>query len=154
MRKRSLFVGLVILFVGVWTVAAAASPFMGTWNLNEGKSKLSGKAKNTKVVYEAAGDNVKVTIDGVDAEGKAVHTEWTGKFDGKDYPVTGAADKETRSYKQLNARTLSVVDKADGKVRLSGKLTVSADGKSRTAVISSTDDKGKKTSSTMVYDKE
>ena len=37
----------------------------------------------------AAGDSVKVTTDGTDRDGKPVHGEWTGKFDGKDYPVTG-----------------------------------------------------------------
>jgi hypothetical protein len=35
--------------------------FMGTWKLNEAKSKLSsGAPKNSTVVYEAAGENVKV----------------------------------------------------------------------------------------------
>jgi len=42
---------------------------MGTWKLNEAKSKLApGVPKNTTVVYEAAGDNVKVTVDGTDRE--------------------------------------------------------------------------------------
>ena len=42
----------------------------------------------------------------------------------------------------------------DGKVYISGKITVSADGKSRTVSISTTDSKGKKVSNTYVYDKE
>ena len=40
-------------------------------------------------MYEAAGDQIKSTVDGVDAQGKPTHNEWVGKFDGKDYPVTG-----------------------------------------------------------------
>ena len=64
---------------------------MGTWKLNEAKSKLSaGGPRNHTVAYTAAGDSVKVTVEGVDAEGKPARNEWTGKFDGKDYPVTGA----------------------------------------------------------------
>jgi hypothetical protein len=43
-----------------------------------------GATKNSTVVYEAAGDSVKVTTDGTSGDGKPVHTEWTGKFDGKD----------------------------------------------------------------------
>src|SRR5262245_31354216 len=67
--------------------AAAHDAHMGTWKLNEAKSKLSaGAAKNNTVVYEAAGENIKVTIDGVNKDGKPIHNEWTGKFDGKDYP--------------------------------------------------------------------
>ena len=73
---------------------------IGTWKLNEAKSKLSpGTAKNSTVVYEAAGDNVKVTIDGTGSDGKPTHNEWTGKFDGKDYPVTGNPNEDVRSYK-------------------------------------------------------
>ena len=70
----------------------AADPFDGTWKLNESKSKLTrGTSKNTKVVYNSRliRDKVTVTGDGVDAEGKPVHSEWKGRFNGKDYEVTG-----------------------------------------------------------------
>ncbi len=80
-----------ILLAVALTVASGAlcfgSPEMGTWTLNEGKSKFApGSPKNSTVVYAPAGDSVKVTVDGVDKDGKATHNEWTGKFDGKDYP--------------------------------------------------------------------
>ena len=49
---------------------------MGTWKLNEAKSKLApGGTKNTVVVYEAEGDNVKVTLEGVDSAGNPTHSE-------------------------------------------------------------------------------
>jgi hypothetical protein len=36
---------------------------MGTWKLNEAKSKIpAGATKNHTVVYEAAGDSIKVTV--------------------------------------------------------------------------------------------
>ena len=70
---------------------------MGTWKLNEAKSKIApGAPKNSTVVYEAAGDNVKVTIDGTDGEGEPLHSAWTGKFDGNDYPVTGGPSVDMR----------------------------------------------------------
>jgi hypothetical protein len=60
---------------------------MGTWRLNEAKSKLApGAPKNNKVVYETEGIDFKVTTDGIDGAGDSTHSEWTGKFDGKDYP--------------------------------------------------------------------
>jgi hypothetical protein len=127
---------------------------MGTWKLNEAKSKLAaGAPKNHTVVYEAAGDSVKVTVDGMDADGKALHTEWTGKFDGKDYPVTGDPTSDMRSYKQINDHTLEITTKKDGKVAATGRIVVSADGKTRTITLTSTDAKGKKVKSTGVYDK-
>src|SRR5260370_17386590 len=89
MKGRTVVLTFVTLFVGVTMCFAAANPNLGTWKLNEAKSKISpGAPKNLTVVYEAAGDSIKGTIDGVDGEGKPTHNEWTGKFDCKDYPST------------------------------------------------------------------
>lgn len=132
---------------------AADDPMMGTWKLNEAKSKITpGAPKNTTVIYAAAGDQIKITVDGTDADGKASHSEWTGKFDGKDYPVTGDATADMRSYKR-DGKDLELTNKKDGKVTVTGKVVVSADGKTRTVTISWTDAKGEKMTSTAVYDK-
>jgi hypothetical protein len=133
----------------------AANPNMGTWKLNEAKSKLPATAvKNNTVVYEAAGDSIKVTVDGTDAEGKPTHNEWTGKFDGKDYPLTGDPSADTRSYKVVNDNTTDLTNKKGGKTTLSGRIVVSADGKSRSVTVSGTDSKGMKVKYTAVYDKQ
>src|SRR6266852_8879507 len=132
MRARSIVLALVTCFV-VLTLCFAEDANLGTWKLNEAKSKFSsGAPKNTSVVYEAAGDSVKVTVDGVGADGKPSHNEWTGKFDGKDYPVTGDPTADTRSYKRIDDHTLVLTNKKDGKVTISARITVSADGKTRT----------------------
>lgn len=132
-----------------------ASPVMGTWKLNEAKSKFpAGAAKNHTVVYEAAGDSVKVTVDGVDGQGKATHNEWTGKFDGKEYPLVGDPAADTRAYKMVSANKMELTNRKGGKVTASGTIVVSADGKSRTVTITATDAMGKKMSSTAVYDKQ
>jgi hypothetical protein len=132
-----------------------ASPQMGTWKLNEAKSKLAaGANKNTMVVYEAAGDSIKVTTDGTAPDGSPSHSEWTGKFDGKSYPVTGDPTSDMRSYKQLGTHTLLLTATKNGKVTLSGRIVVSADGKTRTVTLSGTDANGKKFTSTAVYDKQ
>lgn len=133
----------------------AAEPNMGTWKLNEAKSHFSpGSPKNMTVTYEAAGDMIKVTVDGVDGAGKPSHNEWTGKFDGKDYPVTGDPTADTRAYKRVNSRTLDINNKKGGKVVLTGRIVVAADGKSRTLTTSATDPKGKRVRNTAVYDKQ
>ena len=78
----------------------AQSPQMGTWKLDEAQSKIpAGFAKNSTVIYAADGDNMKVTTDGTDGAGKPMHTEWTGKFDDKEYPLTGDPTADSRSYK-------------------------------------------------------
>jgi len=129
--------------------------FMGTWKLNEAKSRLrAGGPKNNTVVYEASGDSVKVTIDGSGHDGTPTHSEWTGKFDGRDYPVTGDSTEDERSYKRIDDHTLAVTVMKGGKVTTSGRIVVSADGKTRTVTTHGTDAKGMKTSSTAVYDKQ
>jgi hypothetical protein len=128
---------------------------MGTWKLNEAKSKIAaGAPKLTTVVYEAAGDNVKVTGDGTDGDGKPLHHEWTGKFDSKDYPVTGDPSTDTRSVTKVDDHTLAITNKKGDKVGITARAVVSADGKTRTVTLTGTDSKGKKLTSSAVYDKQ
>jgi hypothetical protein len=105
-------------------------------------------------VYEAAGDSIKVTVDGTDAQGKPSHNEWTGKFDGKDYPLTGDPAADMRSYKKIDDHTMELTNKKDGKVTVHGKIVVSADGKTRTVTVSTKDPAGKKVEFSAVYDKQ
>src|ERR1700752_2045196 len=101
MKARSMVISLVTCFVAL-TWCFAQDAMMGSWKLNEAKSKIgAGSGKNNTVVIEAAGEGVKVTMDGVDPTGKPTHNEWTGKFDGKEYPVTGDANSDARSYKKI-----------------------------------------------------
>ncbi len=153
MKSRTVVLSLAMFFFGL--TVCFASPMMGTWKLNDAKSKFSpGASKSVTVMYEAAGDDMKCTIDGVDGQGKPYHNVWTGKFDGKDYPVTGDSEGNTRSIKKINDQKYEAVNKKDGKVVTSGSIVIAADGKSRTVTLSGTDSMGKKTSSTAVYDKQ
>lgn len=154
MKLRTIVLTLVVCFV-VGAVCLASNPQMGTWKLNEAKSKIAaGAAKNTMVVYTAAGDKVTVTVDGVDGAGKPLHNEWTGSFDGKDFPVTGDPTSDSRSYTKVDDHTLALTVKKDGKVTLTGRIAVSADGKTRTVSGSGTDSMGMKIEIMSVYDKQ
>ena len=152
MKARTIALTVAVCFVGL--TLCFSSPMMGTWKLNEAKSKFGpGAPKNNTVVYEASGDNIKITVDGVDAEGKPTHNEWTGKFDGKDYPVTGDAWSDSRSYKKVNGNTLDSTNKKEGKPTLHAHIVVSADGKTRTVTLHGSVN-GKKITETAVYDKQ
>src|SRR5437660_2914442 len=145
MKKLIGLLTFALLFAAVPACLAADDPNLGTWKLDEAKSKIgAGAPKNTSVVYTAAGDSTKVVVDGIGTDGKATHNEWTGKYDGKDYPLTGDPSADSRSYKKVNANTLELTNKKDGKAIMTGTITVSADGKSRTVVIKGTDASGKK----------
>jgi hypothetical protein len=154
MKIRTILFSAVAVFAVV-AVCFAADVNMGTWKLNEAKSKTNpGASKNTMVVIAAAGDSVKVTVDGIGADGKPAHNEWTGKFDGKDYPITGDPASDMRAYKPVNDHTMALTEKKGSKITNSGRVVVSADGKTRTVTVNGTDADGKKTSITFVYDKQ
>ena len=153
MKPKTILLALG-LFLFMAPVCLAQNLHMGTWKLNEAKSKFApGAAKNHTVVYEAVGDQIKVTVDGTDGAGNALHNEWTGKFDGKDYDLVGDPTADKRSYRRIGARTLALTGKKAGKVTVSGRIVVTANGKSRTVTTTGTDAKGKRFKSTAVYDK-
>ena len=122
MRTNTLVLALVLSLVGAASAAAndysplspqsPGTAHIGTWKLNDGKSKFdTGATKNTTVVYASSGESVKITVDGTDGNGKPVHTEWTGKFDGKPYPVKGGPTADTRAYTVTDDHTLTFVEK-------------------------------------------
>jgi hypothetical protein len=154
MKTKIVGLTLASWFLGA-AMCFAADPQMGTWKLNATKSKITpGTLKFTTVTFKNMFGKVKVAGDGIDADGKPVHTEWTGNFDGKDYPVTGDPISDTRSYTKVDDRTLDLTVKKGGKVIDTGRIVVSADGKSRTVTVSGTTPKGKKFKNVVVYDKQ
>ena len=100
------------------------------------------------------GDNVKVTVDGTDADCKPTHIKGTGKFDRKDYSVTGDPNTDMRSCRKVNDHTLTFMNKKGDKVTISGRGVVSADGETRTVTFTGTDSIRTKNTSTAVYDKQ
>jgi hypothetical protein len=155
MQTRTIGLTLALCAFAGAACFAADDPNMGTWKLNEAKSKLTpGEGKNTTVAYEAAGDQVKVTIDGTDKNGKPTHNEWTGKFDGKDYAVTGDPKSDMRSYEKIEDHILKFTVKKDGKATITGRIVVAADGKSRMVTSRGADEQDKKSKEKAAYDKQ
>ncbi len=154
MKLKTLILTVALCLVAV-TVCFASNPNMGTWQLNDAKSKfVPGATKNQTVVYTAMGDEIKVTVDGTSRDGKPTHNEWTGKFDGKAYPVTGDPNSDSRSYKKINDHTLELTSMKGGKVVATGTIVVSADGKTRTVTTTATDSMGMTVKNMAVYDKQ
>jgi len=154
MKTKTIGLTLAFCFLG-GAACFAADPQMGTWKLNEAKSKITpGTARFTTVTFKDMLGNIKVTGDGTDAKGKPSHVEWSGKFDGKNYPVTGDPTSDARSLKKIDDRTLELTVWNHGRAMVTGRIVVSADGKSRTVTTRGTDAKGKKFANTAVYDKQ
>ena len=154
MKRKTIGLALLLSIATAAVCFASSNPTVGTWKLNESKSKFGdGTGKSTMVVWEKAGDQQKCTVDGTDGDGKKVHTVWTGKLDGKDYPITGDATSDTRSFKLNGEHKIDMVSKKDGKEVGDGTIVVAEDGKTRTVTSNMTNAKGEKVTSTQAYDK-
>jgi len=153
-KTRIAATALALSFMAA-TACFAANPHMGTWKLNEAKSKLApGMGKNNTVVYSEEKDKMKVTVDGVDKDGKPTHGVWVGQADGKTYKMKGDLPWDAAAYKVVNDHTYGITTMKGGKLRTTGTSTVSADGKTRTVTANGTDADGKKFKSKAVFDKE
>jgi len=152
MKVRSLAAAF-LLCVFTLSIASAQNPNMGAWKLNEAKSKIpAGAAKTTTVEYTAVGSDIKIVTDGVNGQGQPAHSEWTGKFDTKPYPVRGDPDVTYRAYKTKGDRTLLFANMKGDKTVSNGRIQVAKDGKSRTVDMTSFG--SKKVHAKLVYDKQ
>ena len=135
---------------------SAADSAIGTWKLNAAKSKYTPgpPPKSATITYEQTADGIKRTGESVDAEGKTTSFEYTAKYDGKDYPVTGSDLYDTITLKRINDRTAEATLKKSGKIVSHARRSISKDGKVMTLTISGTNPKGKKMHNVAVYDKQ
>ena len=167
MRKRLLWLSTVVLAVlASTTVILAADNWLGTWKLNVEKSKYSPgpPPKSLTVKFEASegggqvglgfGVVVKLTSDGVDAQGKPTHGEYSAKFDGKDYPWKGQPNADATSLKRIDDYTYESVWKKGGKVTITTNNVVSPDGKTRTSTQMGKDAQGQDVNNTVVFEKQ
>ena len=148
-------IGLTLaLSVAAAAMCFANNPTLGTWKLNENKSTFGdGAGKSMLVVWEKVGHQDKCTVDGTDAQGNKTHSVWTGKLDGKFYPVTGDPQADQRSFKVNGENTIDMVTHKHGKIVGDGTIVVAEDGKTRTVTNTMTNAKGEKVTSTLAYDK-
>ena len=103
----------------------------------------------------ASQDSVTATTDGVDAQGKPLHTDITYKFDGKEYEYKGAPDpKTTRIYTRISDNTYQWVSKVDGRITTTSRVSVAADGKTRTIVTTGRDAQGRAINNVTSWDKQ
>ncbi len=153
MKTRITAVVTALSFAAI-VACFAANPQMGTWKLNEAKSKLApGMGKSTTVTYSEQGDKIRVAVNGMDKDGKPTQGVWVGKWDGRAYKAKGNLAWDSAAYKVVNDYTNDITTMKNGKVMWTGHITVSKDGKSRTVTVNGTDANGEKFTSKAVYDK-
>lgn len=145
--------------ISMGTLAAqSAGPWMGTWKLNLTKSKYNpgpAPAPGGTTIFRMfpMGDGFKYTIDAVSAQGKTSHSEAFARFDGKDYPETGNPGADTNRFRRVDEHTYELTDRKNGKDALSFRITISADGKTRTSIASGKTAAGQEVHNVGVWDR-
>ena len=134
----------------------ANDPMIGTWNLNPAKSTYTPGPMPTSSMnrFEPWEDGMKATIDLEDGQGNKIHAEVAARFDGKDYPIKGSPIADAVALKQVNDRHMEITWKKDGKVAMTGKSVISADGKTTTVTQTGKDPEGRAVNNTAIYDKQ
>jgi hypothetical protein len=142
--------------------AQATEPLTGTWKLNVAKSTFNPADLSTAslvVTYEVRGDTVTASLDGVDTSRRAVHSEYTAAFDGKEHSIRGtidgkpAPDQGAVSWRRIDSRTYEVVNRS-GQVTTMRRIAVAADGRSRTTTITGRDAQGRTIHHVMFFDRQ
>jgi hypothetical protein len=157
MKKRFVFVGLVVLVLAAAAVVRAETdPRIGSWKLNVSKSMSSNgqmPASETRT-YEAQGSATMASNEGVDSKGKPISTHYDATADDKDRPAGPGNSSMTLSIKQTGPKSYAGTVKKDGKVVSTNSAVISDGGKVFTFKNKGTDAQGQPYTSTMVYDKQ
>jgi hypothetical protein len=149
-----LFIGMAITAIAMF----GADNSIGTWKRNVDKSKLTppvaNPIKSLTLTYEAMDGGIKLTAAGERKDGTAINSSYTAKYDGKEYPVTGAT-WDTTSLKQIDANTFTFENKkTGGKYHITGRSVISKDGKTMTTTTKGTNAEGQPSTSTIIYEKQ
>ena len=147
---------LLLVALALNVSAAPADEHSGTWKMNPAKSNYSPgpapKSITVKIVSDA--DNMKLTSDGIDAAGKPTHVEYTAKYDGKDYPITGVPNVDTVALERPDANTIRSTMKKGDLVVMTATSVISKDGKTRTSTFKGKNAEGVDVNNVVVYDKQ
>jgi hypothetical protein len=134
MAARIIFSILLALSTGAQAPQAPQVPWFGTWKLDPSRSTaVPDRYKRVMTRIEPSGDGLKVTYEMIGIRGGVSHLEWTGKFDGKDYPVEGIDSVLTNAYTLLGDRSYRIVVKVEGVLAETAVVEVSPDGKTLTS---------------------
>jgi hypothetical protein len=156
--KGRTFLSILVAVLGLAMSSdlGAAEAALGTWKLNVSKSKYTPGPlpQSGTVTYEATDGGYKRSGETIEADGKKTAFEYTAKYDGKDYPVTGSELFDTIAIKRIDDHTAEATLKKSGKVVRNAKRVVSKDGKMMTITMTGTNDKREKVHNVAVYDKQ
>jgi hypothetical protein len=147
--------GLTATFTPVAAQAVAVpEAWLGTWVLDVSRSTYATTAPYRRAAYriDRAADGFRVVYDMVHPRGGTTHLEWTGRMDGRDYPLQGVDQAITYAYTSAGGDACDIVVKIDGRVAARSRVSLSDGG--RTMITATTAGAGGPAVSATVYRKQ
>lgn len=152
---------LAILLLFLTAFAAGQQPAsdnleLGTWKLNLTKSSFNpGPPPRSEIrSYEQTDGGVKFTQRGVTADGRNTLVQFTARYDGKDYPLTGSASVDSVALTLIDSFTAEAIEKKDGQKIFTIRRVISKEGKTMTVTSTGTTKQGRNIDNTMVFDRQ
>lgn len=152
-RLRKVIFAMVVIPMALWATDRQA----GTWKMNMEKSTFASgmpAPKGETLVIQEQEGGLKVVSNGLSPEGKPTHFEYSVKYDGKDYPVTGSPAVDSISARRIDANTIETTRKKNGVVVSSNTSSISKDGKTRTNIFHGKNAKGEPRTWTAIFDRQ
>jgi hypothetical protein len=137
------------------SVAEARDALAGSWQLNLKKSTFDPGPgpKGQMRTYTHVGEIEKLTARGVGADGKPTLVQYSARYDGKDYPITGSSGGDLIALKRIDDFTTESTQKRGGKPVIVATRTVSQDGKTLTVLTKGIGPAGETLNHRMVFEK-
>jgi hypothetical protein len=160
-RTTIMLTGMTLLALAIVALpqvgfAQSVNPWIGTWKLNPAKSTYSpgpGPRSQTTTA-EAAGQGIRFTLDGINAQGNPAKNVVMTFNDGKFHPVTGAPSYDAQADKVVNESTVWAIRTKAGKVVETLISELSPDGKTWTLTTTGVTPNGQPLSNVVVREKQ
>ena len=126
---------------------------LGKWSLSVGKSVYQpGPPPRDQIrIYSRDGVGLKAVIETVQPLGAKTRVEYTARFDGQDYPISGNSEVDTIALTRVDEWTFDAILKRRGKVMTTIRNTVSKDGRTMTVRAKGVTARGQATSSVAIF---
>ncbi|HEY6546329.1 MAG TPA: hypothetical protein VI589_00425 [Vicinamibacteria bacterium] len=133
----------------------AADPFEGTWDLDANLSRYNpGPARKSEWrTYRVDGKTIHMVGSVTFADGTSETIEYSGAYDGKDYPVRGNPRVHAIAQTKVDDYTVRTTTKRDGNVTATSTRVVSKDGQTMTVTTTGTTEKGVAFDNALVFHK-
>ena len=172
MRPNVVVFVALLLVCGVVALAQTPAPsanlVLGTWKLNIEKSTYSpgGPPRSNLRQFTAVENGFIVsTISGISAQGIPTFTLSAARYDGKNYPlynqvtladmmINGTKTPNTQAYRVIDAHTVEITNRQNGKLTTVLTRTVSRDGKTMTLVTKGTNAQSQPVHNVEVFDRQ